>query len=313
MDLLDNVTSQRIFLYHDRRRILGELDALADAQSRPIEKDEALSSFLNASMNARKVRDLAGVLRELWGKLQEGEGILALQERALLEAEEILRQAVQKARSAVVPLGVADCRPEFADSSSSVSQSTDEDPLAKDYYARCREANRLRDELVEHEAEYALHRQKYHQMLKERIGLFVSTSQKMRSLWEQCKQQKLEVESPILPPVGEDPLLLQLCGTSHRVLDYMLSKSGEPDFLDCVDALVVGDSDTKTRVMSWLDKVDTQTSHSYCRRLWSTGTARRLSIRLGDGVRRIPYRITRWLGRISLSEEITWETMLPPT
>lgn len=103
MDLLANVQDRRTLLRNDGRRIPTELHSLVIVLNESVGRDEALPSFRNAPMDARKVTDMVGTLQGLWKELQEGENGLILQEIKLHRREQILSQRIEEACTVVVP------------------------------------------------------------------------------------------------------------------------------------------------------------------------------------------------------------------
>jgi hypothetical protein len=291
LDLREHVNRQRIFLDNDRRRSTEELQSVIDALDGFLKEGDALTSSLVAST---EVQERALLLQKSWKELRERAGQfrtdsldyqqkeheLILLESRLLRKETDVYQRSQGAHSEFSSTGAADRPREDAPGSPSGSQANEDHPLVKQYYASHQEATRLRDDLINYEARHVRRKgirdrkgaegqlvqpsdsmfiQKYLEGQRARVTSLIAANKEMNRLWQQCVEKNLEVEPPRLPPIGEDALLSQLNRIPQQILDYATFTSGNADSLDVPGALLVGDSDTESRITSWLDQVDLDT------------------------------------------------------
>lgn len=287
LDLREHVNRRRIFLDNDRRRSTDELQSVIDALAGFVKEGDALTSSLVAST---EVQERALLLQKSWKELRERAGRfrsdsldyqqkeheLILLESRLLRKEKDVYQRSQGARSELSPTGAADRPREDAPSSPSGSQANEDHPLVKQYYSSHQEATRLRDDLINYEASHVRRKgirdrkraegqlvpsdsmfiQKYLEGQRARVTSLIAVNKEMNRLWQQCVEKNLEVEPPRIPPIREDALLSQLNRIPQQILDYATFTSGNADSLDVPGALLVGDSDTESRITSWLDQVD---------------------------------------------------------
>lgn len=291
IDLREHVNRRRIFLNNDRRRSTEKLQSVIDALNGFVKEGDTLTSLPFAST---KVQERALLFQNSWKQLREGalqfrsdsleyqqkEHELILLESRLLRKEKDVYQRSQGKLSEPSPIGADDRQREVAPGSPSGSQASEDHPLVKQYYASHQEATRLRDDLINYEARHVRQKgirdrkrakgelvdpsdsmfiQKYLEGQRSRVTGLIAVNKEMNRLWQQCVEQNLEAEPPRLPPIGEDALLSQLNRIPQSILEYATSASANAESLDIPGALLVVESDTESRITSWLDQVDLDT------------------------------------------------------
>jgi len=156
------------------------------------------------------------------------------------------------------------------------SPSEDEPELIRRYHERQREANSLRDDIVNFSAEYqrAMDKRsarrmrgetiklseydflkKYSRKRKTRLRRFESARKDVLRLREECIESGFTVGDPDIPPFNEelcpDPLSL----IPEPVIEYVSSLDRSAGDQKRSDDLLVKDPDTKARITTWVSQV----------------------------------------------------------
>ncbi len=289
LKLRETVNGRTIFVTNDRRRYVDEQRILLEALSHFLDTAEASVTSRPTTENVpqseislykswSRVQKLAEQFRSHGLALQKEEHELILLENRLLRKEQEVYQRVSRARDDISSSEDADGELSDADESlSSKSHSSESHPLIKEYYEILGKINLLRDGLVNFEARHQ-HRsnnrdwkrakgepvnppdstfiQDHLRKRKTRVQELVMAREELDRLATLCAEQNLDVENPNLPPLAEDDLLNQLNRIPQSFIDHIASTTPGPEEANDVSALLVGHSDTESRIADWLNQVD---------------------------------------------------------
>jgi hypothetical protein len=274
LKLRENVNGRTVFVNNDRRRYVDEQRIFLEALNHFLDTAEAaVTSQSETSLHKSwsRVQRLAEQFRSHGLALQKEEHELILLENRLLRKEQEVYQRVSRARDDISTSEDAD------ESLSSKSHSSESNPLIKEYYETLGKINLLRDSLVNFEARHQ-HRsnnrdwkrargeavnppdstfaQDHFRKRKARVQELIMAREELNRLAASCAEQNLDVENPNLPPLAEDDLLNQLNRIPQSFIDHFTSTPLSPEEANHVSALLVGHSDTESRIADWLNQVD---------------------------------------------------------
>lgn len=292
LNLRDSVITERVFVDNDLRRSLEELRVILDELGGLVNEGDGLVALISSVSEVQEraesfhkswkaIRELIIQFRTQSLNIQQRRHALIMSETRLLRKE---KEFYQQHNSR--PTEDTDPQPLDSAGSSSRSETSPVHPLIARYYAYVQEFNRLRDHFIDYEANHVQQKvtrdrqrtegqlvepsesmfiQKYLQERKSRLSSLLAANKKMIQLWEQCKQEGLEVAQPNVPPIIDDPFLNQQHRIPQSILHHATMQSGNDDPLDITGTLLVEDSDTDSRITSWLDKLESETSRPISR------------------------------------------------